>query len=242
MERKIIRQWLRAGVMEEGQIRTETAGTPQGGVISPLLANAYLNELDKKWMKEGITDRSGWNAQVVRYADDLVILTDKSLTIPMEMLRQFLLEMGLQLHPEKTRIVDADRESFNFLGFNFRKEWNRGRTKRFTLYIPSTKAQASMRTKIRELTQYERTKALADVIEEINPVIRGGVNYFRIGNSAGTFHEMRQYIVMKLMRYIRRKQLKRGFGWKIWTSDIFYGRYGLYYDYGIPWTARGATC
>jgi len=239
---RILRQWLSAGVMEEGQLRYETTGTPQGGVISPLLANAYLNELDKQWEQKGYAERDGWNAHVVRYADDLVILTDKTASRPLETLRKFLGELGLELHPDKTRLVNANGESFDFLGFNFRKVWNRQKTKRFALVLPRTKAQASIRDKIRELTRYERTVTVEEVIQDINPVIRGWVNYFRIGNSSASFNEIRHYIVQKVMRYIRRKQLKRGFGWKTWTSDVLYGQYGLFYGYRVLREPRRAAC
>jgi RNA-directed DNA polymerase len=239
---RVLRQWLSAGVMEEGRLRYETTGTPQGGVISPLLANAYLNELDKQWEQKGYAERDGWNAHVVRYADDLVILTDKTAYRPLETLRKFLGELGLELHPDKTRLVNANGESFDFLGFNFRKAWNRQKTKRFALVLPRTKAQAGIRAKIRELTRYERTVTVEEVIQDINPAIRGWVNYFRIGNSSAAFNEIRHYIVQKVMRYIRRKQLKRGFGWKTWTSEVLYGQYGLFYDYRVLREPRRAAC
>ena len=100
----------------------------------------------------------------------------------------------------------------------------------------------SIRAKIRELTRYQRTAKLEEIIQDINPVIRGWVNYFRIGHSNKAFNEVRYYIVQKVMRYIRRKQLKRGFGWKTWTSEVLYGQYGLYYDYRVLRGARGTAC
>lgn len=236
---RAIHQWLSAGVMEEGRIRAEVMGTPQGGVISPLLANAYLNELDTRWEQAGHTSRMGWNAHLVRYADDLVVLTDKKPDEPLEALRRSLAELGLELHPDKTRLVNAEQGSFDFLGFNIRKVWNRERTKRFTLFIPSRKAEASIRAKVRELTGYWRTEKLGTVIQEINPVVRGWVNYFRRGHSSRAFHGIREYIVKKTMRYLRRKQLKRGFGWKTLTSGVLYGRHGLFYDYRLTWVACG---
>lgn len=236
---RVIRQWLTAGVLEEGRISAETTGTPQGGVISPLLANAYLNELDAQWEKAGYANRWGLNAHLVRYADDLVILTNADAGRPLEAARGILAGLGLELHPDKTRLVDADHGSFDFLGFSFRKVPNREKTRRFTLLIPSRKAEASIRAKVRELTRYWRTEKLETVIQEINPVVRGWVNYFRIGNSSRSFNETRHYIVTKAMRYLRRKQLKRGFGWKTLDSDLLYGRYGLFYDYKLRHVAGG---
>ena len=157
----------------------------------------------------------------------------------MEALYKSLTELGLELHPEKTRLVNAEEGSFNFLGFNFRKVWNRQKTKRFALCLPSQKAEAGIRAKIRELTRHERAVKMEQVIREINPVIRGWVNYFRIGNSSASFNEIRHYIVRKVMRYVRRKQLKDGFGWKTLTSEVLYGRYGLFYDYRLGCAVPG---
>lgn len=237
---RVIAQWLAAGVMDEGRVRRETTGTPQGGVISPLLANAYLNELDRQWEQTGRAVRQGQNAHLVRYADDLVVLTDKEAAPSLEALRGFLGGLGLELHPDKTRLVDAESGSFDFLGFNFRKVWNRGRTKRFPLVLPSAKAQAALRARVRELTRYERTQTVEAVVREINPVVRGWVNYFRIGHSAATFHKVRDYIVKRTMRYVRRKQLKKGYGWKKLDSDVVYGRWGLFYDYRVLRSAVGS--
>lgn len=236
---RVLKAWLSCGVMEEGQVRAQTIGTPQGGVISPLLANAYLNELDAHWEKAGHADRWGLNAHLVRYADDLVILTNGDAAKPFEALRERLSGLGLELHPDKTRLVNADEGSFDFLGFNFRKVWNRPKTKRFALFIPSRKAEASIRDRVRGLTRYERTVKLEQVIREINPAVRGWVNYFKIGNSSESFHGIRDYIVKKTMRYLRRKQLKRGYGWKKLDSDLLYGRYGLFYDYELNWAGGG---
>jgi group II intron reverse transcriptase/maturase len=239
---RVLRQWLSAGVMEEGRLRRETTGTPQGGVISPLLANAYLNELDKQWEHDGYKERRWWNAHVVRYADDLVILTDKPAGVPLEVLRKLLGDMRLELHPTKTRLVNAEEESFDFLGFNFRKVWNRQKTKRFALVVPRTKAQASIRAKIRELTRYERTVKLEEIIQDINPVIRGWVNYFQIGHSSRAFNNIRYYTMQKVMRYIWRKQSKRGYGWKTWTSNVLYGQYGLFDGYRLSPRAARTAC
>lgn len=236
---RALKAWLTCGVMEEGRVRAQTIGTPQGGVISPLLANAYLNELDAYWEKAGHADWRGRNAHLVRYADDLVILTSGDAVKSLDVLRERLNGLGLELHPDKTRLVNADEGSFDFLGFSFRKVWNRRRTRRFTLRIPSRKAEASIRDKVRGLTRYERTVKLEQVIREINPVVRGWVNYFKIGNSSDSFHGIRDYIVKKTMRYLRRKQLRRGFGWKTLDSDLLYGRYGLFHEYKVAWAAGG---
>jgi group II intron reverse transcriptase/maturase len=241
---RVIRQWLGAGVMEEGRVRYETTGTPQGGVISPLLSNAYLNELDRRWEKEGSPSGKGWDACLVRYADDLVILTDKDADRSLAALKKLLAGLGLELHPDKTRLVDANKESFDFLGFNFRKAWNQQKTKRFALVLPSRKTQQSIRDKIRALTRRERALTVEEVVQQINPVIRGWVNYFRIGHSSEAFGDIRHYTAQKVRRYLRCKQQRQGFGWKQLTDEVVYGQWKLFRDYRLlrPTTAGGWTC
>lgn len=237
---KAIRQWLKCGIMDEGQLRHETTGTPQGGVISPLLANAYLNELDSRWRESGMVERSGPNAQMVRYADDLVVLTDKDSLSTLETLRRFLGDLGLELHPDKTRLVNADTKGFDFLGFHFRKVCNPRTKKRFALMMPSKKAQSSLTARIRYLTRRSRTDKPEVLVGEMNPVIRGWVNYFRIGNSSLIFKNAHDYIVKRLLRYVRRKQLRRGVGWDSIPNEKLYGQWGLYYDYRIRYGGKDA--
>lgn len=226
---KLIKRWLKSGVMEEGNIKRDNTGTPQGGVISPLLANIYLNELDKHWEVMKCNSRWGWNAHMVRYADDLMIFTNKGLKKPLEELEKKLHEMGLKLNSKKTRLLSADKGSFDFLGFNFRKIWNRDKTKRFPLMIPSHRAVMSIKAKIGKITRIRPVK-VSQVIQELNPVLRGWMNYFRIGNSAEIFHKIQYYTVRKVRRFSRKKQGKAGYGWKKVPNSFLYGILGLYYD------------
>lgn len=230
----LIRQWLEAGVLEEGQaVRYEITGTPQGGVISPLLANAYLHQLDQRWKDEGYAKRSWWDATLIRYADDLVVLTSKPPEVLRGVLQSMLKDLGLELHPDKTRIVNADERSFDFLGFNFRKVRNRFGTKRFALVIPSQKAQGRLRAKIRAITHRQKPVSTPDMIQELNPVLRGWFNYFGVGHSSRSFNRIRRYTVRKVRRYIRYRQKRRGVGrWEL-THPILVKRYGLLGDYSI---------
>lgn len=231
---RLIRQWLKCGVMEDGIIRSTVTGTPQGGVISPLLANIYLDGLDRAWRVMRMSKREGHNAHLVRYADDLVILTDKSPQEPYETLMGILQGLGLKPHPVKTRVVDAQKENFDFLGFNFGKKKNPRTGRWFALVLPSRKAQMSLREKVRRSTAPCVQKKLGVVIrEEINPVVRGWVNYFRIGHSGRTFNKVRNFVLCRVRRYIRRKQKRHGYGWKKLDSNFFYGTLGLYYDYRV---------
>jgi group II intron reverse transcriptase/maturase len=146
----LLKRWLKAGVMEDGVWKETITGTPQGGVISPLLANIYLDAFDQYWRKEGLNAKHGQNAQVIRYADDLVILTDKEAGPVLERLKEVMGRLGLVLHPEKTRIIKAKESHFDFLGFNFRQRKN-PKTGRWFCYLqPSQKAQRSVREKLRQ--------------------------------------------------------------------------------------------
>ena len=230
---KLIRQWLKCGVMEDGQERSPVAGTPQGGVISPLLANVYLDGFDHVWAKQRMSARTGYNAHLVRYADDLVILTDKSPKEPERLMRVMLEALGLQPHPKKTRVLDAREGHYDFLGFNFRKRKNPRTGKWFTLVRPSQKAQQALKAKLRAVTDKRVNRKVSAVVEEMNPILRGWVNYFRIGQSASVFNEVREYALGRVRRYLRRRQGKHGYGWKNLPNEFFYGPLGLFYGYQL---------
>lgn len=229
---KLIRSWLRCGVMEEGRIRTQIAGTPQGGVISPLLANVYLDQLDQRW-KQKKMDGNYYNAHPIRYCDDLVILTNRSPKEPERILKETLKGMGLKVNESKTRVLDARKETFDFLGFSFRQCRNPRTGKWFPLTKPSRKAQKSLRRKLKALTSRGVQKKVSEVVQEINPVLRGWVNYFRIGHSARDFGKIRKFTLCRLLRFVRRKQNRKGYGWKDDPSLFFYGTLGLFYDYHL---------
>lgn len=237
----LIRQWLTCGVMEEGRIRRADTGTPQGGVISPLLANIYLDEIDRVWREKQMTLRHGPSAHLVRYADDMVILTDRSTEYPYRLLRETLETMGLKLHPEKTRVLDARTDAFDFLGFNFREVRNPKTGKWFGLVRPSHKAELGLQERVRRLTSPSVQKKVGEVIrEDVNPVVRGWVNYFRIGHSARSLQKVRSFVMYRLRRYMRRKQKRHGYGWRKLPNEFFYRTLGLFYDYRVVGRPRPA--
>src|SRR5262252_5641210 len=204
---KLIRQWLEAGVMEDGTVRETLAGTPQGGVISPLLANIYLNKLDRIWMA-----RCGQLGILIRYADDFVVMCGTG-SRAREALRRIGLVMsrlGLTLHPAKTRLVNLRRgqESFVFLGCTIRKKRSIQRNPRwhFTQRWPSPKAMKKLRARIRELTSPQQSgKDVKRIIAELTPVLRGWGNYFRTGNADREFNKMDYFVVQRLRRWQRRR-------------------------------------
>jgi group II intron reverse transcriptase/maturase len=229
---KLIKQWLKCGVLEDGKIRSQVAGTPQGGVISPLLANIYLNVLDRNWKEKNCAEREGLNAHLVRFADDILVLTDKSTSEPLQILEIELKQLGLELNKEKTRMVSAEETVFDFLGFSFRKGLNPKKTRKAVYLFPSRKAQKIVMTKIKEITRNSPVK-VTKVIENLNPVLRGWVNYFRIGNSGMVFNKIQYYTEMKVRRFIRRRQLKKGYGFKRMNEDFLHKILGLYSDWSI---------
>ena len=201
---KLLRQWLAAGVMENGQWQRTTTGTPQGGVISPLLSNIYLHVLDRVW-----EDRCAQVGTLVRYADDFVVMCDTKAAVEEARRRvaHVLTRLGLELHPEKTRLVDLSRgrEGFDFLGCHLRKRmsgpiWERRRQRVFYLQRwPSQRAMTRVRARVRAVTGRARCHAdLRDVIADVNPVLRGWAQYFRTGNAADHFTYLDQYVEQRL--------------------------------------------
>jgi group II intron reverse transcriptase/maturase len=201
---KLLRQWLDAGAMEGGERTATPVGTPQGGVISPLLANIYLHVLDRIW-----EDRCGHLGTLVRYADDFVVMCRTRIAV--EEARQrvsaVLTRLGLELHPEKTRVVDLSwgREGFDFLGCHLRKRmsgpiWERARRRVYFLQRwPSQRAMRRVRSRIRELTPRRRChEDLRAVIADLNAVVRGWGQYFRTGNAATRFIQLDQYVEDRL--------------------------------------------
>ncbi len=226
---KLIRQWLAAGVMEDGTVRETLAGTPQGGVISPMLANIYLNYLDRIWQA-----RCRQLGRLVRYCDDFVVMCGRE-SQAREALRRIGLVMqrlGLELHPEKTRMVDLRRgkEGFVFLGCTIRKKRSIQRNPRchFMQRWPSPKAMNRIRARVKELTDARQSgQEVKQIIAKLNPVLRGWGNYFRSGNADQKFNQLDHYVYARLVRWLYRRGGQRAGRVKRWTHDQFVGM-GLY--------------
>jgi RNA-directed DNA polymerase len=214
---KLLRVLLRAGVMEGGAVRRSISGTPQGGVVSPLLCNVYLHRLDRDWQTRG-------QGVLVRYADDLVVMckTELEARRALATLQTALCELGLELKQAKTRIVHLREggEGFDFLGFHHR--YVRGRTRRsrhitFLARWPSRQAMQHARDRIRELTARERLLLpVEDVVQDVNSFLRGWVGYFRYGNSARPFDKIDRYAVTRLSLFVaKRHRAPTRYGWKL---------------------------
>jgi RNA-directed DNA polymerase len=230
---KLVRLWLEAGVMVEGSLERTVAGTPQGGVISPLLANIYLHVLDRELATRGV-------GELVRYADDGVVLCRSATQAraALEAVGDILGGLSLRLHPDKTRTVDLreGREGLDFLGCHFRARmsgrlWEQRRTVRYYLHRwPAQRSMKRLRDKIRDRTGRNRTgDDIRDVIADINPILRGWGNYFRTGNAAGKFIQADRHVAWRLKRLLVKKHGRNLHAGQAdqWTRDWMHGM-GLY--------------
>jgi len=211
-------------------------GVPQGGVISPLLANIYLNEVDK--MLEKAKKTTGNKVEYSRYADDLVILvepgygwTDKVY----RRLKEELQKIEVEINEEKSQIVEmTGGKSFRFLGFEFRMV--RGRNGRMRPDLkPNKKSRKKLLDKLRDLFKRYKSQPVAPIVEKANPIIRGWVNYFRIGNSSRVFGYIDVWVDKKLRRHLMRARKRKGFGWKRWSREKLLNMTGIYTDYHIEY-------
>jgi RNA-directed DNA polymerase len=239
---KLIRQWLKAGVLEEGSLQEADRGTPQGGVISPLLANIYLHLLDRLW-----ATKCGSLGMLIRYADDFVVMSPSE-SKAKEALRQVqfvMSKLGLELHPEKTRLVDLrwGKQGFVFLGCTVRKKRSILRNPRcyFMHRWPSPRAMSRMRDRIREITSSANSGAdVKQLIARLNPVLRGWGNYFRTGTCAREFLKMDRYVHHRLVRWLLRRGGQRGRKRPIWSGEQLWDM-GLYRLRGTVRYAAQAT-
>ena len=230
---KLIALWLRAGVMEEMGLRTETAGTPQGGVISPLLANLYLHWLDHVWEKKGYGQRQH-DAHIVRYADDFVILCKERPEFYLGEAKKVLDRLGLTLNATKTRIVHVQQEPFDFLGHRFVVQRSRVSGELKTYYHPSPKAMKTVKKKIREVVRKGQHLNLSTLVkEQVNPLLRGWGNYFKMANSRKQFLQIATYTTYTLTIMLRKKHKKRSKGWRDYPPSWFYNYHGLFKLYSL---------
>jgi len=245
---KLIKQWLEAGVMEDGEHRSTMTGVPQGGVISPLLSNIYLHVLDVLW-----TRHSAPLGTLVRYADDLVVMckSKQQCEEAERRIKTILLRLGLELHPDKTRRVELydGKQGFDFLGCHFRKRlsgkiWEHKRKRVYFLHRqPSQRAMKRIRQKVKDRTPRGRCHAdLRGVIKDLNPILRGWGAYFATGNAARSFNQIDGYVFERLRKLrIKRagRQLEAGVA-STWNREYFWnlGLHRLRGTVAYPETAQ----
>lgn len=229
---KLLRQWLKAGVLEGGRVQGTDLGSPQGGVISPLLANIYLDVLDRLWERQ-----SRHLGQLVRYADDAVVLCRTRADAEEALLRlgQIMDRLSLKLHPEKTRIVELalGQGGFDFLGCYLRMVLSHFKWQEYLFRWPSLRAMNRIRARVRALTDRRRWAGLRDirqVIAVLNPVLRGWGNYFCTGNASWKFQQVDRYVNQRLVRLLRqvRGWRRRPFSLRDWSPARFKDDFGLH--------------
>ena len=242
---KLIKMWLKAPIVEEREdgkkeYKGNEKGTPQGGVISPLLANIYLNVLDTLWAVKKVQEKLG--ARLVRYADDSVILCRGNADQILKGVKLVLNDLGLSLNEEKTRIVDARQEMFQFLGFSIGIKRGKRTGREYPHTEPSKKALKHIRAEVKRLTteQYSAVPT-EDVIRRVNEVARGWVGYFRFGNCTKAMYSFKRYLVYRMRIYLRRKHHYRSFGYKAFPDRYYYDSLGLYeVPTKAPWVLQNA--
>lgn len=234
----IIKLWLKAPVIGEdkdgtkknvGGGRANSKGTPQGGVISPLLSNCYLHLLDRIWERHQL--RWKLKARIVRYADDFVVLCAGSVDPALATVRQVLDRLELTLNENKTRIVDARKESFNFLGFAIRVSKGLKTGKSYPHVCPAQKSLAKIKDRVTQLTSRDRTPIpLEKVVGGMNASLRGWAGYFHYRNSNGVLEKVKVHAEERLRTHLmkRHKVKDRGIGLGRFPSQQLYEKYGLY--------------
>jgi len=220
---------------------TGEKGVPQGGVISPVLSNLYLTEVDRMLGKAIATTRYGkyTSVQYARFADDLVILIDSHrrhdwLVRAVERrLREEVAKLRVEINEDKSRMVDlAKGGSFTFLGFEYRRILSRNGVWR-PYYAPKLKKRTALFAKLREVFRRNVSQPVGKVIDEINPILRGWANYFRVGHSNRSFSMVKHWVEKKVRRHLMRSRQRSGMGWKRWSREWIYGTLGLFNDYRV---------
>jgi RNA-directed DNA polymerase len=220
---------------------TGKKGVPQGGVVSPLLSNLYLNEVDRMLEKAIDTTRNGKYTyiQYARFADDLVILIDSYsrhdwlVKAVEKRLREELAKLRVEINEEKSRMVDLRKKgSFGFLGFDFRRTRSLSGVWR-PQYTPKLKKRTAVLAKLRDIFRRHASQPVGRVIELINPILRGWVNYFAVGHSGRCFTSIKDWVEKKIRRHLMRARKRQGFGWKRWSREWIYHVLGLFHDYRV---------
>lgn len=242
---KIIKMWLKAVVIEVvehgkrkviGGGKNSRFGTPQGGVISPLLANLYLHILDRIWKRNNLASKMG--ARIVRFADDFVVLCKSDVDHPLALIKRILGRLDLKLNTDKTHIVNAWKEAFVFLGFELqmRKSWKSG--KFYPHVQPAEKSVRKIKQAVKEVTGRTYTSiAMEDVITLVNRKVRGWTNYFHYRNSSRRLSYVKNFVETRVTIHLRKRHKIRNYyrGFKTFPRQKLYDNYGLY---KIPTTAK----
>jgi RNA-directed DNA polymerase len=226
-----IKQWLSAAVVEQDQegkrrYRKAKRGTPQGGVISPLLANIYLNVFDR--MFRSYCRATGLAAELARYADDFVILMRGGVERTRQKVEQMLEGLALKLNQDKTQVLDARQNSFEFLGFSFQRPRSTKSGRMIVVVEPSRKSEQHFRDEVRRLTaRWTHCLPEQQVVDGVNRYVQGWVNYFHLHNSTRVFARQRFFLEQRLRKYLQKRRQRWGNGLRQWPSSRLYKELGL---------------
>ena len=227
---RLLRLWMRAGVLEDGVISLNLTGVPQGGAISPLVANIYAHALDAWWERD-----ASHLGKLIRYCDDFVVVcrTETQAQAALRWLEGTLGRLKLRLHPEKTRVVNLEtgQEGFDFLGFHIRRveSWRYpGRS--YCQRWPTKRALMGIRARVKGVIgpRSQLSRSLSDVVAQLNPVLRGWGNYFRWGNSSRKFVQIDSYVHERLALFDSKKRGRSGRGWGKRHNAAWLGSLGVY--------------
>jgi group II intron reverse transcriptase/maturase len=225
---KLVKMWLKSGVMVDGGVEATDVGTPQGGVLSPLLANIYLHRLDAEWERQGLADRFGADAKLIRYADDIVVLSSKSVRPLVPVVQEVLTDMGLSLNLEKSRVVRAE-QGFDFLGFRFIRRHSERYGKRKAYFFPSPKSVKRVKEKVsNRCGNHVLHIKVEDVVRDVNSVLQGWGAYYRRSNATRALRKVQYYANHRIRRFLRRRRQKPGLGReRDYSNEYLYDELGL---------------
>ena len=227
---RMIKQSLKVGEVNQGEVRPTTVGVPQGSPISPLYSNIYLNLLDRVWHSRGYPEQLG--ATLYRYADDVILVCRQDAAPALAAFESIVTRMGLTLNREKTRITKLS-EGFDFVGFQFVRR-RHPKTKRTRVYIfPSQSSQRSIRRQIKTFTKRQAPILPGEFVQQINEVVRGWVNYYRHTNASQAFRRLQRFINIRFRRYLIYRSKRRGFGWKRFPDEKLYAMGIIYIASGL---------
>jgi RNA-directed DNA polymerase len=235
----LIKAWLRAGVMEGDRLVRGAFGVPQGGPISPLLCNIYLHELDRAWAERGYERAGGLDAKLIRYADDVVVLSSKPVATRLrDRLADALGGLGLILSEEKTWVTTA-AEGFDFLGFRFCRSYSEKHGREVTYFFPTPEALQRARDRARAVLAHgqRRGESLAETVEQVNAGLRGWANYYAHSNASRAFDKLQFFVNRRLRLHLRRRRHKSGSGRYKEMPDRF-----LYEKLGLVCIRRATPC
>ena len=235
---KLIKQTLKVGVQEKGQVVPTKVGVPQGSPISPLYSNIYLNLLDQLWHKRGYPEKLG--ATLHRYADDAILVCHKSPQPALAALEAIATRMDLTLNRDKTHVTRVT-DGFDFIGFNFVKRKSPRSGKNAIYIFPAKSAQQKIRNRLKYITSRRAPISPQEFVEMVNPIVTGWANYFRHTNASQAFRGLQRFVNIRFRRYLTQRSKGRGFGWKRFPNSKLYAMGLVYIGSGmLEYTAKPA--